>query len=112
MSPLAFISGGCGRLPILVSTKPTIAKSAKRFSTSFASLASPQSPPPQPKPKSNATSSNTPFVVVDSSPKTPQDSLNYALASPNGTIHDMQVARSTESDIEKVCFLFSRIRRI
>ncbi|GJU99744.1 Golgi apparatus membrane protein [Tanacetum coccineum] len=106
MSPLAFISGGCGRLPILVSTTPTIAKSARRFSTSFASLASPQSPPPQPKSKSNATSSNTPFVVVDSSPKTPQDSSNYALANPNGTIPDTQFARSTESDIEKVIFDF------
>ncbi|PWA39871.1 hypothetical protein CTI12_AA521290 [Artemisia annua] len=104
MSRLAFISGGCGRLPILVSTTPTIARSARWFSTSIASLASPQSQPPQPTPKSNATSSNTPFVVVDSSPKTSQDSLNYALASPNGTIPDTH--RSTESDIEKVIFDF------
>ncbi|XP_023737302.1 uncharacterized protein LOC111885267 [Lactuca sativa] len=106
MSPLVSISGS-GRLPIVLTT-PTIATTSfRRFSTSFASLASPQSPspPPQPKSQSNISSSKTPFAV-DSSSKASDNNLNYALANPNGSNPALQSVRSTESNIEKVIFDF------
>ncbi|KAI3510874.1 hypothetical protein L1887_18011 [Cichorium endivia] len=104
MSPLVSISGG-GSLPIILSTKST--SLPRRFSTSFASLASPQSPPPPPQPKSipNTSSSNSPFVL-DSSSKTSDNSSNFALANPNGSNPASQSVRSTESNIEKVIFDF------
>ncbi|KAK1413282.1 hypothetical protein QVD17_35053 [Tagetes erecta] len=74
-----------GTFPIILSTTPT---AARRFSTSFASLTSPHSPPPN-------SSSKTPFKN--------DSSFGHALVNPNGTNPTAQpVATSTEINIEKV----------
>ncbi|KVI00810.1 Uncharacterized protein family UPF0114 [Cynara cardunculus var. scolymus] len=91
MSPLLSSISGGGPFPILLSTTPATTSFSRRFSTSFASLDSPQ-------PKS--ISSKTPFAV-DSSSKSSDSSFNYALANPNGSDPALQFARSTESDIER-----------
>ncbi|XP_024982876.1 uncharacterized protein LOC112519123 [Cynara cardunculus var. scolymus] len=96
MSPLLSSISGGGPFPILLSTTPATTSFSRRFSTSFASLDSPQ-------PKS--ISSKTPFAV-DSSSKSSDSSFNYALANPNGSDPALQFARSTESDIERVIFDF------
>nr|XP_043609752.1 uncharacterized protein LOC122581582 [Erigeron canadensis] len=96
MSPLISISGGTP-FPIILPNKPTVGPaSRRRFTTSFASLASsPQSPPPHPKSKSNTPSS------------IPHDNnFNYAISSPNGANPGLQFVKSAESDIEKVIFDF------
>ncbi|KAI3826986.1 hypothetical protein L1987_01047 [Smallanthus sonchifolius] len=94
MSPLVSIFGG-QPLPITFSTTPTMASGSRRFSTSIASLASPQSPPPPPQSKSHLSSSIT-----------PDNTFNYALANPNGTNPALHLVKSTESEIEKVIFDF------
>ncbi|KAL7616213.1 uncharacterized protein LOC111885264 [Lactuca sativa] len=104
MSPLVSISGG-GPFPILLSTKST--SHFRRFSTSFASLVPPQSPPPPPQPKSKSipSSPKTP-TVVDPSSKLSDNSFNYTIANPNGSNPVLQSVRSTESNIERVIFDF------
>ncbi|XP_071690084.1 uncharacterized protein [Rutidosis leptorrhynchoides] len=85
MSPLISISGGLP-FPITLSTN-----SRPRLTTSFASLTPPQSPPPQPRSKSNQLDNNT---------------FNYTITNPNGSNPSLQFVKSTESDIEKVIFDF------
>nr|XP_043609948.1 uncharacterized protein LOC122581742 isoform X2 [Erigeron canadensis] len=96
-----------GPLPVLLSARPTSGKPSKRaksfsrpFSTSFPSIVS-----PEPKSKSNAISSETPFVVNPTS-KTDDDNLDFGLGNSNGTNSGSQCAKSTEYGIEKVIFDF------
>lgn len=103
MSSLVSISS-IGQFPITLSAKTLTSRS--RFSTLYASLASPQSPPPQQPSQPKSKSNSNPSFVADSSSKATDNSYSYVVSNPNGANPALQFVKSAETDIERVIFDF------
>ncbi|KAI9116394.1 hypothetical protein K1719_012561 [Acacia pycnantha] len=103
MASYALISSSPRSIPLPVQSPLQFRRriSILRASLSASSPSSPDSKAPSPVVPSATSSSSTPFVES----KSPEPSLNYAVANPNGSPF-MRLLQSSESSIERIIFDF------